>query len=41
MDPEHFVKIRTLPGGPAPEEIGGRLWKDMLRFIEFKLVWNT
>ncbi|MED4229064.1 argininosuccinate lyase [Neobacillus cucumis] len=21
MDPEHFVKIRTLPGGPAPEEM--------------------
>jgi argininosuccinate lyase len=21
MDPEHFVKIRSLPGGPAPEEI--------------------
>lgn len=21
MDPEHFVKIRSLPGGPAPEEM--------------------
>jgi argininosuccinate lyase len=21
MDPEHFVKVRSLPGGPAPEEM--------------------